>query len=164
MIPGRADTFLTYIYNFVYLFWGVLSLGCFVGYSLFVVCGLLIAIGSLVTEHRLQGTRGLQQLQLLGSRAQAEQWRHSGLVAPRHVEPSWIRDGICVSCIGRWVLYHGTTREAPEAETFLLILVFRFSAFLQGQMNLHSPSSPFSWLDSTTYNSHQWLHQGLWPV
>ena len=128
MIPGRADTFL-YIYNFIYLFLGVLSLCCFVGYSLVVVCGLLIAIASLFAEHRLQGTRGLQQLQLLGSRAQAEQLRHSGLVAPWHVEPSWIRDGTRVSYIGRWILYHGATREALRAETFLLILVFRFSAY-----------------------------------
>ena len=29
-----------------------------------------------------------------------------GLVTPRQVESSWIRDQSCVSCIGRWILYH----------------------------------------------------------
>ena len=45
------------------------------------------------------------------------------------MEPSCIRDGTRVSCIGRQILYRGATREAPRAETFLLIFVFRFSAF-----------------------------------
>ena len=26
--------------------------------------------------------------------------------------PSWPRDQICISCIGRWILYHWATREA----------------------------------------------------
>ena len=41
-----------------------------------------------------------------GSRAQAQQLWGMGLVAPWHVESSWIRDRTCVSCIGRQVLYH----------------------------------------------------------
>ena len=36
-----------------------------------------------------------------------------GLVAPRHVESSQIRNRSHVSCIGRWILYHWATREAP---------------------------------------------------
>ena len=35
-----------------------------------------------------------------------------GLVAPRHIEPSRIRDQARVSYIGRQVLYHWPTREA----------------------------------------------------
>ena len=127
--PWKGRHFLLYIYIILFIF------GC-TGSSLpcgllssCVVCGLLIAIVSLVAEHRLRGTRGLQQLQLLGCRAHAEQLRHSGLVAPWHMEPSCIRDGTRVSCIGRQILYRGATREAPRAETFLLIFVFRFSAF-----------------------------------
>ena len=54
-----------------------------------------------------------QQLQLPGTRAQAQLWRGMGLVALRHVESSQTRDWTCVSCIGRWSLYHGTTRDAP---------------------------------------------------
>ena len=34
------------------------------------------------------------------------------LVAPQCVESSGIRDQTCVSCIGRWILYHCATREA----------------------------------------------------
>ena len=48
-----------------------------------------------------------------GSRAQAQYLWHMGLVAPRHVG-SQIRGRIHVSCIGRWILYHWVTREAPE--------------------------------------------------
>ena len=60
------------------------------------------------------------------------------------MEPSWIRDGTRVSYIGRWILYRGATREALRAETFLLILVFRFSAYRDKWTfilpALHSPS------------------------
>ena len=38
---------------------------------------------------------------------------HTGLVAPKHVEPSRIRDQTCVPWIGRWILIHCTTREVP---------------------------------------------------
>ena len=34
-----------------------------------------------------------------------------GLLTPRQVESSWIRDQSCVSCIGRWILYHWAKRE-----------------------------------------------------
>ena len=36
---------------------------------------------------------------------------HMGLVALKHVESSQTRDQTHVSCIGRWILNHGTTRE-----------------------------------------------------
>ena len=48
-----------------------------------------------------------------GSRAQAQYLWHMGLVAPRHVG-SQIKGRIHVSCIGRWILYHWVTKEAPE--------------------------------------------------
>ena len=50
------------LHNFIYLFMAVLSLCCYVGfalvaasggYSLAVVCRLLIVVASLVVEHRL---------------------------------------------------------------------------------------------------------------
>ena len=47
-----------------------------------------------------------QQLWFPGSRAQAQQLRCMGLVAPWHVGSSQIRDQTCVSCIGKWILYH----------------------------------------------------------
>ena len=53
-------------------------------------------------------------LWLQASRAQAEYLRCTGLVAMKHVASSPIRDGTRVSCIGRWILYHWATREAPN--------------------------------------------------
>ena len=55
-----------------------------------------------------------QQLQLAGSRAQAQQLWRTGSVAPRHVGSSQTWAQTRVPCIGRWILNHGTTREAPK--------------------------------------------------
>ena len=41
-----------------------------------------------------------------------------GLNTLQHAESSWIRDQTCVSCIGRWILYHWATKEVPNV--FLL--------------------------------------------
>ena len=57
--------------------------------------------GSLVAEHRLQTRR----LSNCGSR---------GLVAPRHVGSSQTRARTRVPCIGRQILNHCATREAPS--------------------------------------------------
>ena len=63
----------------MYLFLAVLGLHCFVrafyncgklGLLFTVVCELFLVVASLVVEHNLQAL-GLQQLQLMGSRAQA---------------------------------------------------------------------------------------------
>ena len=43
--------------NFIYVFMAVLGLHCCADFSLVVVCGLLIAVTSLVVEHR--GCTGL---------------------------------------------------------------------------------------------------------
>ena len=68
------------------------------GYSVFVVCGLLIMVVSLVAEHGLWGV-GFSSCGPVG------------LVAPRHVGSSRTRDRTCVPCTGRWILSHWTTRE-----------------------------------------------------
>ena len=54
-----------------------------------------------------------QQLWLMGSRAQAQQLWHTSLVALRHVGSSRTRARTRVPCMGRWILNHCTTREAP---------------------------------------------------
>ena len=54
-----------------------------------------------------------QQFWLTGSRAQAQQLWRMGLVAPRHVRSSQTGAQICVRCIGRQVLNHCATKEAP---------------------------------------------------
>ena len=61
-----------------------------------------------------------QQLLLVGSRAWAQQLWRTGLVAPRYVGSSWIRDQTSVPCIGRWILNCWTTREVPTTRIFLM--------------------------------------------
>ena len=57
---------------------------------------------------------GLQQSWLAGSRVQAQQFRCTGLVAPRHVGSSRTRARTRVPCLGRWILNHCATREVPH--------------------------------------------------
>ena len=111
-----------FIYLFILFILAALGLRCCVRASsscgeqglLFVaVCGLLIAVASLVVEHGLL-THGPQQLWLAGSRAQAQQLWHTGLAAPRHVGSSRTRAQTHVPCIGRQILNHCATREAHE--------------------------------------------------
>ena len=81
---------------------------------------------SLVAEHRLQ-VHGLQQLWLVGSRAQAQQLWHMGLVAPRHVGSSQTRARTRVPCISRRILNHCATREVPSISTLILRVDSRHS-------------------------------------
>ena len=60
------------------------------GYSLVVMCRLLIVVAFLV-EHRLWGVRA-SVAELPGSRAQAQQLLNMGLVAPQDVGSSQTRD------------------------------------------------------------------------
>ena len=96
--------------------------GCF--------CSLLWCTGFslrwlLVTEHGLQ-VRGLQQLWLESSRAQAQQLWPMGLVAPRHVGSSWTRARTRVPCIGRQIPNHCATREAHicDLDQIMFLLFF----------------------------------------
>ena len=66
-------------------------------FSLVAMCGLLIAMASLVAEHGLWS---------VGSVVAAH-----GLVAPWLVEPSRSRDQTDVPCIGRWILNHWITSK-----------------------------------------------------
>ena len=111
---------IRFFFNLFDLFLAVLGLHCCAqafsscrerGLLFVAVCGLLIAVASLVAEHGLQA-RGLQQLWLAGSRAQAQWLWRAGLVAPRHVGSSRTRARTRVSCIGRRILNHCATREA----------------------------------------------------
>ena len=43
---------------------------------------------------------------LTGSRAEAQQFWHTGLAAPMHVGSSCVRDLTHISCIGGQILYH----------------------------------------------------------
>ena len=78
--------------------------------------GILTAVASLVSissrEHRLKAC-GLTYLQLLGSRAQAQELWCANLDASSRVGSSQTRDQTHVPCTGRQILNHWTTREVP---------------------------------------------------
>ena len=74
---------------------------------------LLRSTGSRCTGFSNCGTWS-QQLWLKGSGAVAQQLWCTGLVAPQHVGSSRTRVRTRVPCIGRWILNHCTTREAPD--------------------------------------------------
>ena len=61
----------------------------------------LILLRSVGSGH--SGFRGLSNC---GSRALEHKLNSCGLVAPWHTGSSWIKDQTCVSCSGRWILYH----------------------------------------------------------
>ena len=67
----------------------------------------------LVVEHRLRRAQA-QSLRLPDSTARAQRLWCMDLVALWHVGSSQTRDGTRVSCIGRQILYHWATREAPN--------------------------------------------------
>ena len=88
------------------------------GYSLLRCAGfslscflLLQSVGSRHAGFSSCGTWA-RQLWLAGSRAQAQQLWHTGLVAPWHVGSSRTRARTRVPCIGTWILNHCATREA----------------------------------------------------
>ena len=68
---------------------------------LFMVLFLAVALCRLFSSHSDQGLPCMS------------------FVAPWHVESFWTRDQTCVPCIGRWILYHWTSREVP-ASTLLM--------------------------------------------
>ena len=102
------------------------------GYPLMCCAGFSLR-WLLVVEHRLW-VRGLQQLWLLASRAQAQQLRlagsraqaqqlwHTGLVALWHVGSSRTRAQTCVPCIGRRILNHCAAREVLLSVFFFLFV------------------------------------------
>ena len=74
--------------------------------------GLFFLCWSLLLQRTGSRALRLQELQFLGSRAQAQELWCTRLGVPRHVRSSRIRGQICVSWIGRQILYHWATREA----------------------------------------------------
>ena len=87
---------------------------------------------------------GLQQLQLPGVRAQAQQLWHTGLVALWQVGSSWTRDQTGVPCIARQILNHWTTREALR---FSFILLLNSTPIVQNIKLLHVPLTPYVTID-----------------
>ena len=119
---------LLFFNEFMYLFFGCVgSLLLHAGFlqlqraGATLCCGVLVShcggfsccgAWALGTQASVVVARGLQQLWLAGSRAQAQQLWRTGLVALRHVGSSWARARTCVPCFGRQILNHCATREA----------------------------------------------------
>ena len=141
MPPKKLCTlyfFLNLFNLFIYLFLAALGLRCCrrlslvavsEGYSSFWCAGfslrwllLFRSTGSRCTGFSSCGTRG-QQLWLVGSRAQAQQLWHTGLVAPQHVGSSRTRTRTRVPCIGRRILNHCAMREALSCLIFKMRLL-----------------------------------------
>ena len=126
---------------FIYYFWlhwvffatrGLSLVTASGGYSLLCVgfslqwLVLLRSTGSRHAGFSSCGTRAsvvvARGLQSAGSVVVAQQLWHSGLVALRHVGCSWTRARARVACIGRQILNHCATREAPSV-VFLMIAI-----------------------------------------
>ena len=98
-------------YKFIYLF----IFGC-VGSS-FLCEGFLQLRRAGATLHRsgrASHCRGLSRCGAQAPDAQAQQLWLTGLAAPRHVGSSQTRARTHVPCIGRQILNHCATREAPS--------------------------------------------------
>ena len=81
---------------------------------------------------RASHCRGLSCCGAQAPDAQAQQLWLTAPAAPRHVESSQTRARTRVPCIGRQILNHCATREAPY---YSLILVFR--TFVKKSVNVH---------------------------
>ena len=79
----------------------------------------------------------LQQLWHMGSTS-----GHMSLVAPWHVKSSWTRDQTPVSCIGRQILNHWTTREV-QSHVFMLEIEVKFLSVCLSPPSPSSLSPPF---------------------
>ena len=99
-------------------------------------------------------TQGLQQVRLLGSRAQAQELWPTGLVGLRHEGSSQIRDWTQVSCIGHRILYHWDTRET-ESES---------CSVMSDSLWPHGLYSPWNSPDQNTGVGSLSLLQGIFPT
>ena len=79
---------------------------------------------------------------------------------------SWLRDWTCVSCIGRWILYHWATREAQSLDQFssvqLSYSVMSNSLWPHGLQHSRLPCpSPTPGAYSNSCPSSQWCHPNI---
>ena len=124
--------------NFIYLFLDVLGLRCCSGFFssscskrrlLSAACELLIAVASLV-ELEAPGSMGFSSCS-----SQALEHRLGVVVHRLHcsevcrIFPD--QDWNCVSCIGRWILHHWATGEAPPFLKILSMKVWNYRSNLK---------------------------------
>ena len=95
--------------TFIYLFLAVLGLHCFEGFLQLWRAGLLCRCDAPASHF------GGVLLWNTGSRTPAQQLWRLGLVVPRYVGLSQIRDRICVCRTCRWTCYHEQPGKPPLA-------------------------------------------------
>ena len=95
----------------------VLGLHCCLGFSLVEMNRVYSPAALPLLRFLLSmSSRARQPPELQLSSSASAQWLwHRGLVAPQHTESSQIRDGTCVSCLHKQILYHPATRETHTA-------------------------------------------------
>ena len=138
---------LTFIYFWTLFILTLLGLCCWSwAFSSCSEQGLLLC-WRLLLRNSGSGLGGLQQLWLLGSRAQAQGLWGMGIIAPRHVGSSCLGGCTRVPCMGRRTLYPWATKEGL---TFIFWSVF---------WGLWRPQSPVFILAAcyTWFSSVIWL-------
>ena len=134
----RRRAITTIFFKFMYLFISRVGSSLLCGLSLsvesrscsqVVMLGLLIAVSSLVAEHGLQGVQAsvvsAHELSICDYQALEHSLKSCGAwpCALWHVGSSQIRGQTCVSCTGRWILYHWATREAQSLWIFKNVMI-----------------------------------------
>ena len=127
-----------FFFPFLFIFLAMLGPRCYAGFLLVAASGgysslwcigfslrWLLLFQSMGSRHEGFSSCGTwaQQLWLAGSRAQAQQLWHTGLVALQHVGSSPTRARTRVPCIGRRILNHCATREAPQTQFFIWLII-----------------------------------------
>ena len=88
-------------------------------------------------------------------RARSQLLWNMGLDALRHAGSSQTRDQTPVSCVGRWVLNHWTTREVLDEECFPCLNPSPVTCYLQVQTRVHIH------LLGLLYQNTEWLKQQI---
>ena len=105
-------TYFIFQEMFIHLFSAVLGLCCFAqAFSSCSKWALLSCAGFSPQRLLLLQSTGSGHAGCSSWGTQAQSSQLVGLVAPKHVKSSWIRDQTHVPCTGRWILIHCATRE-----------------------------------------------------
>ena len=156
---------------FFYLLTAVLDFCCYAwafsscskqGLLLVAVLGLFIEAASLVAEHWPSGV-WVQELRLVGFQSLGSVAVAQGLRCSPASRISSTRDRTHVSCTGRQILHHCTTREVPLIFSCLFFSILSISAEHKFQTNsnknLSASKSPVPRIVSRYSISIYWINE-----